>query len=111
MKSWLGPGNEAIFNAMAIIMSKMHMCLPFSPAAFYRGVLVFIPFAASGLILTMLVVLLLLEWRERKYRPLPEQALTPSVQYGHIQYRGETEGVLCLTLKPVLLSGMGQFSK
>ena len=92
-----------LFNAMAIIMSKMHMCFTFSLPAFYRGVLVYIPFAASGLILTMLVVMLLLEWRERKYRSLPEQALTPSVQHGHIQVHGGTEGVLCLTLKTVLL--------
>ena len=61
----------------------------------------FVPFAASAVILAMLLVMLLLEWRKKRYRPSPEQALTPSVQHGHIQTPGKTEGMLCLTLKTI----------
>ena len=83
-------------------MSKVHnTCFTFSQPAFYRNVLVFVPFAASAFILAMLLVMLLLEWRKKRYHPSPEKALTPSVQHGHIQSPSETEGMLGITLKTI----------
>ena len=91
---WSPGTNILIMLLWPLSCLKCIICFTFSLPAFYRNVLVFLPFAASALILTMLVVMLLLEWRQKRHRPSPEQALTPSVHHGDMQTPGETERML-----------------
>ena len=75
------------------ILMYWWLYISFRLPAYYRGVLVYVPFGATALGVATLSTMLLLEWCHRKYLPLSAQALTPSIQYGHPD---ETdEGMTC----------------